>query len=136
MARLSPVRLPERASRTQKYICAVRRVAVAWKGGIHLRPAAVLIKTAKLFKSRITIEVPSAGSICLQDPRDIRAFLTGQQSEGETSSHTFGARYGTEIVIRAKGPDAKKAADEIARIFTLKEEDLLEEQEHFKGRAV
>jgi phosphotransferase system HPr (HPr) family protein len=77
-----------------------REVTVGHEEGIHARPAAVFVKAAKQFTSDIQVE------------------KDGKVANAKSSLRlmTLGARKDDRIVIRAEGPDAAAAVEELAAI--------------------
>ncbi len=78
-----------------------RVVIVKNREGLHARPAYMLAKLANEFQSRI--EIVKGG-----EPIDGKSIL---------SILTLAAEQGTELWIRALGPDAEFAADAIVKLF-------------------
>lgn len=78
-----------------------RRCKVLNKLGIHARPAAMLVKTAGHFQSDITLEKDGV----TVSARSIMGLLTMEGHQGST------------IIIKAEGPDAKKALDSLEQLF-------------------
>ena len=77
------------------------------RAGIHARPAAVLVQTAKDFKANIFFEKG-------QDR------INGKSIMGIL---TLAATYGTELKILAEGEDEEAAVEAIARLFESKFEE-------------
>jgi len=74
------------------------------KVGLHARPAALLVQTAKKFKSSITVE---------KDGNKVNAkSILGVLS--------LSAEKGTHIIIEAKGADEKKAMQEFEELIENK----------------
>lgn len=69
--------------------------------GLHMRPADKLVRTAAGFQCQIELE--RAGQIA--DCRSILSLLT------------LGATQGSELVLRAQGPDADEAIRVIGQLF-------------------
>jgi len=82
-------------------------VTISNRAGIHARPAAVLVQTAKDYKSNIYFE---RGRDRI-NAKSIMGILT------------LAAAYGTEIRIIAEGEDEKEAVEAIARLFETKFEE-------------
>ncbi|MDR0688800.1 MAG: HPr family phosphocarrier protein [Spirochaetaceae bacterium] len=82
-------------------------VTVTNRAGIHARPAALLVQTAKDFSSTIYLEK--------DDDR-----INGKSIMGII---TLGAAYGTKIKIITEGEDEQAAADALARLFASKFEE-------------
>lgn len=78
-----------------------RSVIVKNREGMHLRPAHMLAKMANGFQSRIEI-IRSGEPI---DGKSILAIMT------------LVAEQGTELIVRAAGPDAEEAVVAIVRLF-------------------
>lgn len=81
-----------------------RVVKVQNEQGLHLRPADLIVKKASEFASKIRLE-------CKGQIVDAISIL---------SIATLGAGFGTEITVRAIGPDATQALDELEALFESK----------------
>ncbi|MDR2314013.1 MAG: HPr family phosphocarrier protein [Spirochaetaceae bacterium] len=84
-----------------------KTVKVINRAGIHARPAALLVQTAKDFKSDIYLE------------RD-NDKINGKSIMGII---TLGAAHGSEIRLIAEGDDEKAAVEALARLFETKFEE-------------
>jgi len=84
-----------------------KTVQVINRAGVHARPAALLVQTAKDFLCEIMFE--------RGDDR-----INGKSIMGII---TLGAAYGTEIKIIADGEDEEKAVEALARHFETKFEE-------------
>ena len=82
-------------------------IVISNRAGIHARPAAVLVQTAKDFKSNIYFQ---------KDNDQINA-------KSIMGILTLAATYGTRIKIIAEGEDEEKAVEAMARIFEAKFEE-------------
>jgi len=82
-------------------------VTIVNRAGIHARPAAVLVQSAKDFSSNIYFE---KGSDRI-NAKSIMGILT------------LAATYGTEIKIIAEGEDEEQAVEVIVRLFESKFEE-------------
>jgi len=82
-------------------------VTISNRAGIHARPAAVLVQTAKDFKSNIYFE---KGNNRI-NAKSIMGILT------------LAAAYRAEIKIIAEGEDEKEAVEAIVRLFKSKFEE-------------
>jgi len=78
-----------------------RMVTIRNRAGMHARPAALLVKTASEFESRIYIEKDSER-------------VNGKSIMGVI---TLGATYNTPLKIIADGPDETQALDAIQKLF-------------------
>jgi phosphocarrier protein HPr len=78
-----------------------RMVTIRNRAGMHARPAALLVKTASEFESRIYIEKDSER-------------INGKSIMGVI---TLGATYNTPLKIIADGPDETQALDAIEKLF-------------------
>ena len=78
-----------------------RIVTIRNRAGMHARPAALLVKTASEFESRIYIEKDSER-------------VNGKSIMGVI---TLGATYNTLLKIIADGPDEAQALDAIESLF-------------------
>ncbi|MDR0589423.1 MAG: HPr family phosphocarrier protein [Spirochaetaceae bacterium] len=79
-------------------------ITVTNRAGIHARPAALLVQTAKDFASTIYLE--------RDDDR-----INGKSIMGII---TLGAGYGSKIKIIAEGEDEQAAVDALVRLFESK----------------
>jgi phosphocarrier protein len=84
-----------------------KTVRVINRAGVHARPAALLVQTAKDFPCEITFE--------REDDR-----INGKSIMGII---TLGATYGSEIRIIANGEGEKEAVEALARLFETKFEE-------------
>jgi phosphocarrier protein HPr len=78
-----------------------RMVTIRNRAGMHARPAALLVKTASEFESRIYIEKDSER-------------VNGKSIMGVI---TLGATYNTPLKLIADGPDEMQALDAIEKLF-------------------
>ncbi len=78
-----------------------RIVTIRNRAGMHARPAALLVKTASEFESRIYIEKDSER-------------VNGKSIMGVI---TLGATFNTPLRIIADGPDEAQALDAIEQLF-------------------
>ncbi len=76
-------------------------VKVINRSGIHTRPAASIVKLASKFKSEIFL---------IRD----KFAINGKSIIGVM---TLAAEQGSEIRVRAEGPDEQEAIDEIVKLF-------------------
>jgi phosphotransferase system HPr (HPr) family protein len=83
-----------------------KQIIIKNKMGLHARPAALFVKTANKFNSQVTVK-------CGENEVDGKSML---------GMLMLGARQGISIIIKAKGPDAQTALDELEKLL-LKEED-------------
>jgi phosphocarrier protein HPr len=84
---------------------AERETTVGPQEGLHARPAAQFVKTAKQFSSEIVVK-------------------KGDKEANAKSSlkiMTLGARKGDIIVIRAEGDDAREAVDALTELISADE---------------
>lgn len=84
-----------------------RVVTVQNPEGLHMRPADKLVRTATNFQCQIELE--RAGQIA--DCRSMIGLLR------------LGAPQGTELTLRAQGPDAPMAIEAISRLFDSQFDD-------------
>ena len=84
-----------------------RMVTIRNRAGMHARPAALLVKTATEFESRIFIEKDSER-------------VNGKSIMGVI---TLGATYNTPLKIIADGPDEAQAVDAIEKLFERRFEE-------------
>ena len=76
-------------------------VVVMWRNGLHLRPAAALVKMAANFHSTVVLR-------CGEKVADLRSIL---------SVLTLCAGMGTGLVVEVAGDDEREAIQAIARFF-------------------
>jgi phosphocarrier protein len=84
-----------------------RMVTVTNRAGIHARPAALLVQTAKDFTSTIYLEKDHDR-------------INGKSIMGII---TLGAAYGATVKIITEGADEQAAADALAHLFASKFEE-------------
>jgi phosphocarrier protein len=84
-----------------------QKVTIKNRAGIHARPSAMLVQTAKDFTSNIYLEKGNDR-------------INGKSIMGIL---TLGAAYGTEINVIAEGEDEQAAVEAIVRLFDLKFEE-------------
>jgi phosphocarrier protein len=82
-------------------------VTIQNRAGIHARPSAMLVQTAKDFKSNIYFEKGNDR-------------INGKSIMGIL---TLGASYGTEIRVIAEGEDEQKALEAMVNLFNKKFEE-------------
>lgn len=87
----------------KKNIIIKQRFFISTPEGLHLRPAAILAKTADCFDSAITV--------CCK----------GSQAEAKSalSLMLLEASYGNEVTVIAKGHDAVYAMAAISKLFKV-----------------
>jgi len=81
---------------------AERETVIGAEEGLHARPAAQLVKTAKQFSSEIVV-------------------LKGEREANAKSSlkiMTLGARKGDNVTIRAEGDDAEEAVEALIELVS------------------
>ena len=71
------------------------------KAGIHARPAGVVVKTAKEFESKITMENKGKKINC----------------KGILAVMSLAAKSGEKVVITIDGPDEKEAAEKMRKVM-------------------
>jgi phosphocarrier protein len=81
-----------------------RTVEIVNKNGLHARPAAEIVKLSSKFQSEITI---------VRDDLEVN----GKSIMGVMM---LAAEYGSNIVVRANGPDAEQAVKAIADLVAAK----------------
>ena len=79
-----------------------RTVSVVHRQGLHARPAALFVQTAKRFECRVTVKKGRK----IVDGKSIMGLLT------------LAANSGARIVILTEGADADEALDELSRLVT------------------
>ncbi|BBL79219.1 hypothetical protein RxyAA322_10730 [Rubrobacter xylanophilus] len=82
-----------------------REVTVVPEAGLHARPAAKFVSTAKQFVSDIVV---------VKDGREANA-------KSPLKLMTLGAKKGDRVVIRAEGEDAEEAVEALVRVVTSEE---------------
>ncbi len=85
-------------------LMAERTVTIVNKNGVHARPAAEIVKTAGKFTSNVTI---------VRDDLEVN----GKSIMGVMM---LAAECGSEIILRATGPDADAAIDALAQLVATK----------------
>jgi phosphocarrier protein len=78
------------------------RVVVPWEGGLHLRPAARLVRAARGFRSSVTLK-------CGDRIADLRSIL---------GILALCAALGTAVDIQADGEDEQDAVAAVERFFS------------------
>ena len=81
-----------------------RTVTIANRNGLHARPAAEIVKVAAKFKSDILL---------VRDDLEVN----GKSIMGVMM---LAAEYGSELVLRAEGPDETEAVGAIAKLIESK----------------
>jgi phosphocarrier protein HPr len=81
-----------------------RTVTIANKNGLHARPAAEIVKAAAKFKADILL---------VRDDLEVN----GKSIMGVMM---LAAEFGSELVLRADGPDAEEAVGAIAKLIESK----------------
>jgi len=82
-----------------------KETTVGAEEGLHARPAAQFVKTAKGFSSEIMI---------IKDDKEANA-------KSSMKIMTLAAKKGDEIVIRAEGEDAQEAVEALVELISLDE---------------
>lgn len=85
---------------------AEREVVVVPEAGLHARPAAKFVKTAKGYSSDIVV---------IKDGAEVNA-------KSSLRLMTLGAKHGDKITIRANGEDEDAAVDALAALISEEEE--------------
>jgi phosphocarrier protein len=83
---------------------AERAVRIANKNGLHARPAAEIVKISAKFQSEVTL---------VRDGMEVN----GKSIMGVMM---LAAEFGSNIVVRANGPDAEQAVNAIADLVAAK----------------
>ncbi|WP_273846290.1 HPr family phosphocarrier protein [Rubrobacter calidifluminis] len=83
-----------------------REVSVVPKAGLHSRPAARFVKTARGFRSDIVV---------VKDGNEANA-------KSPIRLMTLGAKCGDRVTIRATGEDERQAVEALAEIISKEEE--------------
>ncbi len=81
-----------------------RSVRIMNRNGVHARPAAEIVKLAARFKSDITI--------CREELE-----VNGKSIMGVMM---LAAEFGSTVMLRAEGPDADAAVDQLATLISSK----------------
>lgn len=82
-----------------------KEVSVVPEEGLHARPAARFVKTAKGYSSEIKV---------LKDGKEANA-------KSSLSLMTLGAKQGDRLLIRAEGEDEAAAVEELAGLISTEE---------------
>ena len=85
---------------------AEREVTVVPEAGLHARPAAKFVKTAKGYSSDIVV---------IKDGTEVNA-------KSSLRLMTLGAKHGDKITIRANGEDEEAAVEALAALISEEEE--------------
>jgi phosphocarrier protein HPr len=85
---------------------AEREVTVVPEAGLHARPAAKFVKTAKGYSSDIVV---------IKDGAEVNA-------KSSLRLMTLGAKHGDKITIRANGEDEEAAVEALADLISQEEE--------------
>ena len=83
---------------------AERSVQIVNRNGIHARPAAEIVKLASRFRSEITI---------VRDDLEVN----GKSIMGVMM---LAAEFGSTVTVRASGPDADTAVEQLAGLISTK----------------
>lgn len=89
---------------------AQRTISIIHRQGLHARPAAIFVQTAKQFISKITVKKGRK----IVDGKSIMGLLT------------LAAHQGARIAIVADGPDAETALETLVGLVTKPLEELPE----------
>lgn len=83
-----------------------KEVTVVPEEGLHARPAALFVKTAKGYSS------------------DIKVIKDGKEANAKSSLNlmTLGAKHGDKLTIRAEGEDEEAAAEALAELISQEEQ--------------
>ena len=81
---------------------AQRTISIIHRQGLHARPAAIFVQTAKGFISKVTIKKGRK----IVDGKSIMGLLT------------LAAHQGSRIAIIADGPDAEQALEALVKLVT------------------
>ncbi len=84
-----------------------REAVVVPEAGLHARPAARFVKTAKGFSSDIVV---------IKDGAEVNA-------KSSLRLMTLGAKHGDKVVIRAEGEDEEEAAEALVAVLSQEEEE-------------
>jgi len=82
-----------------------REATVGPEEGLHARPAAQFVKTAKRFSSEVVV---------VKDGREANA-------KSSLKIMTLGARKGDTLTIRAEGDDAQEAVEALVELISANE---------------
>lgn len=82
-----------------------KEATVVPEAGLHARPAAVFVKTAKAYSS------------------DIKVVKDGKEANAKSSLSlmSLGATQGDKLLIRAEGEDEQAAVEELAELISQEE---------------
>jgi phosphocarrier protein HPr len=95
-----------RTKRRKGESVAEREVVVVPEAGLHARPAAKFVKTAKGYSSDIVV---------IKDGAEVNA-------KSSLRLMTLGAKHGDKITIRANGEDEEAAVEALAALISEEEE--------------
>jgi phosphotransferase system HPr (HPr) family protein len=84
-----------------------REAVVVPEAGLHARPAAKFVKTAKGYSSDIVV---------VKDGAEVNA-------KSSLRLMTLGAKHGDKVVIRAEGEDEEAAAEALVALLSQEEEE-------------
>jgi phosphocarrier protein HPr len=87
----------------EERLMAERETTVGPEAGLHARPAAKFVKTAKQFSSEIVV----------------RKGEKEANAKSPLKIMTLGAKKGDTIVIRAEGDDAQEAVDVLTELISV-----------------
>lgn len=82
-----------------------KEATVVPEEGLHARPAALFVKTAKAYSSEIKV---------VKDGKEANA-------KSSLSLMTLGAKQGDSLLIRAEGEDEQEAIEELAGLLAQEE---------------
>ncbi|TCJ18901.1 HPr family phosphocarrier protein [Rubrobacter taiwanensis] len=88
-----------------------RETRVGPEEGLHARPAARFVKTARRFSSEIVV---------VKDGREANA-------KSSLKVMTLGAKKGDRVIIRAEGEDARQAVDALVELISADEHEPQED---------
>jgi phosphocarrier protein HPr len=80
---------------------ATRQVTVTHSPGLHARPCLAIVNTVRRFHAKVELSNGKQEA----DAAEILQLMS------------LGVPKGTEVTLRAKGPDAEEALDAVARLF-------------------
>ena len=86
------------------------KVSVPWKEGLHLRPAATIVKTTRKFSSRIQLRLGEK----IADAGNVLTILM------------LAASFGMTLDVEANGPDEQEAMTAVISVFESLDLDQLQ----------
>ncbi len=83
------------------------KVSIPWEAGLHLRPAATIVKMTRQFRSRVQLRLGDK----IADAGNILTIVM------------LAASFGTALDVEASGPDEQEAIAAVVSIFEMVDMD-------------